>query len=232
MENRNVITIATSDGAFAEEVGREVAKRLHYHYVNEEVIAMAARKARVSPADIDEVEHAKPLAKRIVAALSAMTSFETMAPEANELFGITPLLQWTSTGPAVSRHRETLYRNLIREVLWELGLEGNVVVVAHAASIQLKDTQGVLRVFVTASPEVRAERVGRAKGMLPEDARKHIDHTDGQRRAYLKAFHGIHDEQPTHYDLVVNTDKLPFESAVEVILAAAQAGQVRQFATA
>jgi Cytidylate kinase-like family len=232
MRNRNFITIATSDGAQAEEVGREVARRLHYRYINEDVISLAARKARVSPADIDDVEHTQPLAKRIVAALKSIGSFETVEPEASELFGITPLLQWTSTGPAVSRQRTTLYRNLIREVLWELGLEGNVVIVAHAASIQLAEMEGVLRVFVTGSPEVRAERVGRANRMLPEDARKHIDQTDGQRRAYLKAFHNIQQEQPTHYDLVLNTDRLSFESAVDVILSATQPARDGELATA
>lgn len=222
MQTRRVITIATSDGAYAEDIGRLVARRLGLRYVNEDVIAMAAKKARVSPEDIGEVEHTKPLAKRIVDALASMASFEGCEPEAIEFVGSTPLVQWTSSGPAMTKERATLYRNLIREVLWELGLGGNVLIVAHAAGIQLAGMDGLLRVFVSASPQVRAERVGRAKGMLPEDAWKHIEHTDGQRRGYLRSFHGIAQELPMHYDLVVNTDKLPIATAVDTIVVAAQ----------
>ena len=46
---------------------------------------------------------------------------------------------------------------------------------------------------------------------------------DAGRAAYLKRFHGIDHELPTHFDLVVNTDVLTVVDAVNVIVTAAYA---------
>ena len=85
---------------------------------------------------------------------------------------------------------------------------------------------------MTASTEVRAERVAHAQGLLAGDARKQIEHADQQRRAYLRSFHDVQQELPTHYDLVVNTDHLPVSAAVDVIVAAAHPAPAPQPAMA
>jgi cytidylate kinase len=78
----------------------------------------------------------------------------------------------------------------------------------------------VLRVLVTASPKTRAERLCAAHGMNRPEADKAIKDSDKSRRNYLKTFYDVSEELPTHYDLVVNTDLLSPERAVDVILAA------------
>jgi cytidylate kinase len=44
-----------------------------------------------------------------------------------------------------------------------------------------------------------------------------VKQSDAARRDYLKRFHGVDEELPTHYDLVVNTDVLSVELAAQVI---------------
>jgi cytidylate kinase len=226
MTSRNVITIATSTGAQAEDIGRGLAKQLGYRYINEEVIFRAARKARVSPEEIDRVEHTQPLADRIFQALAALPDavIDYPGPEqeaAAEFFGFTPTLQWhDGPKPTPSHHREVLHRNLIREVLWEVGLEGQAVIVAHGAGMQLAGMANVLRVFVTASADTRVDRLAAAEQLPPREARRRVEHTDSERKAYLRRFYEVTQELPTHYDLVVNTDKLSAEAAVQVIAAA------------
>ena len=81
----------------------------------------------------------------------------------------------------------------------------------------------MLRVLVTASPETRARRLSEARELDLEDARKTIKDADSARADYLRRFYGVEVELPTHYDLVVNTDTLSVEQAVDLVAHAPRA---------
>jgi cytidylate kinase len=115
---------------------------------------------------------------------------------------------------------ETL-RELIRDAILATADEGNVVIVAHAASFALADRENVLRILVTASTESRQLRLADAEGLDAKSAATLLDDSDKGRDVYLKKFYGVSQELPTHYDLVVNTDRLATEQAVETIVGAA-----------
>ena len=61
-----------------------------------------------------------------------------------------------------------------------------------------------------------------ADELEPKDARRAIADSDAARADYLKRFYGVGSEQSTDYDLVVNTDALSFEQAVELVALAAR----------
>ena len=203
-----IITIALSTGAQAEQIGGLAAQQLGYRYVNDEIIMRAAERAGISPELVEQEEHTPPLIARIMRALA------TTAAADPDLY-VAPEAVWQDPSPS--------YRALIQQAIRETASEGNAVIAAHAASIYLAGTPGLLRVFVTASPKVRAERLAAAAQLEAKQARQQIDHTDRERQAYLKRFYDIGHELPTHYDLVVNTDQLAPPVAAQVIVNAAQA---------
>jgi cytidylate kinase len=114
-------------------------------------------------------------------------------------------------------------RTLIRETVVETAAQGDVVIVAHAASFALGDRDDVLRVLITAPTEVRTTRLAEARGVEASEATKELKRSDDARASYLKGFYGIDRELPTHYDLVVNTDRLDAREAAEIIIHAAGA---------
>src|SRR5207249_3119088 len=59
------------------------------------------------------------------------------------------------------------YRRLIQEVIREVAAQGNVVILAHGASILLAGTPGLLRVLVPASPATRVRPSGAALQLDP-----------------------------------------------------------------
>ena len=99
-------------------------------------------------------------------------------------------------------------RELIRQAIVTTADEGNAVIVAHAASFALTDRESVFRVRVTASTETRVRRLGEIDGLDDKEAAKRVKDSDKNLKAYLKHFYGVGNEHPTHYDLVVNTDRL------------------------
>jgi cytidylate kinase len=205
---RTVVCISHAAGAGGEEVGRLVAERLGFLYVNEEIVARAAAKGGVDAADVADEERRKSLAAR------ALNAIAQGGGEAWALGAVGPLSS-----------REELdsddIRSLIRETIEQTAARGKAVIVAHAASYAIGHGDGVLRVLVTASPETRTTRVAEAEGLDQAGAARAVKESDAGRADYLKRFYDVREESPTHYDVVLNTDALTVEQAAELISRAA-----------
>ena len=201
---RTVVCISHAAGAGGEEVGRLVAERLGFLYVNEEIVAGAAAKGGVDAADVADEERRKSLAAR------ALNAIAQGGGEA-----------WTlgAVGPLSSREEldSDDIRSLIRETIEQTAGRGKAVIVAHAASYAIGHGDGVLRVLVTASPETRTTRVAEAEGLDQAGAARALKESDAGRADYLKRFYDVREESPTHYDLVLNTDALSIEQAADLI---------------
>jgi cytidylate kinase len=197
-----VISISRALGGGGEEIGRAVAARLGFRFVDEEIVGRAAEKAGVTPDKMAQAERTPPLIQRIL---------HNMGTTAMEPASYVPPPAHTSPG----------YEALIEQVIRETAAQGNVVILAHGASIPLAGESGVLRVLVTGSPDSRAARLSSRDDSDVRKARKAIEDSDRERRKYLERFYGIGAEVPTHYDIVLNTDVLSLSAAAEVILAAA-----------
>ena len=200
-----IISISRSLGAGGEEVGRTVAKELGFRYADEEIIVEAAQQAGVSPETVARVEHTPGLITRILESMGRVP----IDPEG-----------WSAHAALLAATPG--YETLIVRIVQETAKAGNVVIVAHGASIPLAGTSGLLRVLVTGSPAARAERLVREAGMGEAEAKKAVDESDRQRRGYLRRFYDLRQELPTLYDLVVNTDILTAPLAARLVLAAAR----------
>ena len=200
-----VISISRALAAGGEEIGRDVAARLGFRFVDDEIVSRAAEKAGVSPQMIEKVERTPPLIERIL-----------------ENIGTAPVESAAYVPPPAHHSRD--YESLIEQVIRQTAAQGNVVIVAHGASIPLAGTPGLLRVLVTGSPESRIARLAASLGMDGRRAKKAVEDSDRERRDYFQRFYNIRGELPTHYDIVLNTDVLSLATAANVIAAAAEAG--------
>jgi cytidylate kinase len=201
-----VVCISHSTGAGGEEIGRLVADRLGFLYVDEEIVARAAAKGGIDPADVADEERRRSVAARVL---------EVIAQGGGEA--------WAMGGPARTTDEPTRdeVRALVRETIEQTAARGKVVIVAHAASRALPAGPDALRVFVTASPETRAGRVCDDQGLDEKQGAKAVKDADASRRNYLKRFYAVDEERPTDYDVVVNTDVLSPEQTAELISRAA-----------
>ncbi len=193
-----VVCISHATGAGGEEIGRLVAERLGFVYVDDDIVARAAARGGISAAEVADEERRKSLAGRLLDALAQGSS---------EVVG----------SVVVEGLDNDDVRALIRETIERTAARGNAVIVAHAASHMVEPGDEALRVLVTASPSTRADRLGAAEALEPAKAARALRDSDAGRRDYLKRFYGIAEELPTHYDLVVNTDVLSVEQAADLV---------------
>ena len=202
-----MVCISHATGAGGEEVGRLVAERLGFLYVDDDIVAQAAAKGGLEPGEVADEERRKSLVARFL-----------------EAWGKSGGEAWALTGSGSARAGDELgsedVRALIREVIEQTAARGNVVIVAHAASHAVEPGHEALRVLVTASPETRAGRLGERKELDRERATRAVKESDAARRDYLSRFYDIGEELPTHYDVIVNTDLLSIEQAARVVTAA------------
>jgi hypothetical protein len=199
------VCISHAEGAAGEEVGRLVADRLGFVYVDEEIVARAAARGGIDPADVADEERRKSLLERVLVGL-AQGGSEAWA-------GFVP--------PRVGGDASDDVRAFILEAIERTAARGRAVIVAHAASYAVGRGPDALRVLVTASPDTRAARLVSAKGLAQAEGARAVKDSDAGRADYLKRFYGISEELPTHYDLVVNTDAVSVEQAAGLISLAA-----------
>jgi cytidylate kinase len=201
----SVICISHATGSGGEEVGRLVAERLGFRHVDDQIVADAAARGGIDPADVADAERRKSFAQRILDAISSNTVAAS---------GGLPVV--LDDGPAADE-----IQALIREAIEQTAGRGDVVITAHAASHALEPGDRTLRVLVTASPRTRARRISEQTGVDDANAERTVKTSDAGRRDYLKRFYGVAEELPTHYDLVVNTDGMSVEQAAALVERAA-----------
>jgi len=218
MEAR-VVCLSRTLGAGGEEIGQQLAAKLGFRYLDEEIISAAAEEAHIDADAVAAAEHHPPLLRRLLDRLGGAAT--VLAAPPSHLGTGEPLTQpGADLGTFAEAPKEL--RALIRAAICDAASAGRAVIVAHAASVALAGVAGVLRVLVTASPDVRAERLAGCRGITADTARTAIADSDRERRNYFRDFYKLREELPTHYDLVVNTDALAPSLAVALILAAAK----------
>jgi cytidylate kinase len=199
-----VVTISHATGAGGNTIGRTVADRLGFRYIDEEIITVAAEKEGIDAQLVADTERRRTFLERLFSGIAG-----AMDPP---LLGSAVLMRDANWDESL--------RTLIVEAIRETAERGDAVMVSHAASIPLAGRGDVLRVMITASLDTRVRRVAQA-GNQPEAA-KFIKDNDVARADYFQRFYRIEHELPTHYDLVINTDMLSADEAADIIVAAAR----------
>ncbi|MDQ6811130.1 MAG: cytidylate kinase-like family protein [Actinomycetota bacterium] len=203
-----VICISSQDGAGAQETAHLVASAMKFRLIDEEIVARAAVEAGVDREVVADVEQRKSSLVRLIEGLG------TAGMGAG--YVVTP--------PELAGHGQPAsdeLRGLIRSVIEDTASTGSAVIVSHAASLALAERDDVLRVLVTASPQTRERRLRDTLGVDAKRAAQAVKRSDAGRADYIKRFYGVSAELPTHYDVVINTDKLAPAHAARLIVHAA-----------
>lgn len=188
-----IVTIAHVTGSGGPEIGTAVAERLGYRYVDREMISQAALKYGVVEEKLTQLDETKP------------SLFERFDVETRQ------------------------YITVLQSALLDVAEQDNVVINSRGGQILLRGIAHVLRVRVIAPFDLRVKRViAKMAGQMAEsvDVRttaEMVRRSDQEKFGRMRYLYDVDWGDPALYDLVVNTEKLTVDAAVEVI-----AGLVRR----
>jgi hypothetical protein len=189
-----LVSVSRQYGALGAEVARLAAARLGFALWDQEILHEIARHAHVSA--------------RMVAAFDERHRATLVETVRSVMQG----------GPLSSSE---YFRELAR-LVHSLAAHGGAVLVGRGVQFMLSpDT--VLRVRVVCPLEVRVRGLCARRGVDEASAHAEIETVEADRRAFVRDHYGREVDDPTAYDLVLNSGSLPLERCADLVVAAYQA---------
>ena len=190
-EPRPCVALSRFPGSAAATLGRDVAAALGFGFYGIEIVDRMAREAGL-PREIAEAfdEHVRNAIDRYV-----LDAFREGA------------------------FLESDYLRALVHTVRSIGEAGGAVLLGRGAPYILRPER-TLRVLVVSPREVRIERLAKSRNVSPEQAERELVREDEERKMFLEHHFRVDPNDPTRYDLAVNTASLSREGACEVVVAA------------
>jgi cytidylate kinase len=193
-ERKYVITVSRDHGTGGDEICELLAKRLKLNIYSKEILEKVTKRSHVDPAVVKALDQG--------------------VGKTRDLW-----LYSLLTGENASMDH---YRKHMVNVILSLSRMGGIIM-GRGGHVVLAKTKA-LRVRITGTPEICAERLAKISNINHAEAKKRIAEVNHDRGKFVWDFFQSRVNDPTAYDLVINTDRLgDYEHVVEMIVSAAQA---------
>jgi cytidylate kinase len=196
------VALGRETGAGATPIAEELGRRLGWTVYDRDLVERIAEEMGLRASLLESVDerHASWLTESIQGVLTAL------APG-------TPV----SEGGYV--------RHLVETVL-ALGAHGECIIVGRG-SAHILPPETTLRVRLVASFKDRAARVAQARGVDPDAAARLLRELDRERTRFVRDHFHKDPEDVRHFDLVLNTSRIPVADCADLILATLRGMQAR-----
>jgi cytidylate kinase len=204
-------------------------------FVDQQLMVQAAQRCGVSVGTVAEHDERRASFKERMSGLLRTFLERSAASGADPLSGATGLevilsrsyaeMAEEAEEPQIS---DDLYLKTMTSIITELAASGNIVLLGRGSQMILRDTPNALHVLCIAPQKMRAYRLAERDAMGMDEAMKRTQASDRGRCGFYKKFWRVDVEDPRLYDLTIDTARLPFEAAAEVVAVAARAkGEVQ-----
>jgi cytidylate kinase len=193
------ITLSMEAGSGGYLIAEELAKRLDFELYSRNILNAVSHSADVSSNALDLIE--KERFGRLQDFVSSLVS-DTYVYSGDYLHHLT-------------------------KVVNALGIIGRAVIVGRGANFILPPEKR-FAIRVVAPEEVREKNVAFHFGVSIVDARKRIKHRDSRRKTFVREAFRKDITAWKHYDLIINTERLDLDAAVETAVGTILGAQKNQ----
>ena len=194
---RRVVTISRQAGSGAHAVSQELIARLQAR-TNVGWLPWKVFDRNL----VEKVLEEHDLPQRM-AAFMPEDRISAMSDTMDELFGLRPSSQ-------------TLVRKTADTIL-HLAELGNVVIIGRGGNIITRKLTGALHVRLIGSLERRIDHVMEYAQLDRKEASEYVRREDQGRKRYVEKYFESDIDDPLLYDLVINTDRVPYGEAGRLI---------------
>ena len=187
-----VITISRKYGCGGRELAGILAKKLNLKLYDRQIVHIAAAKLGIDDLKEEDLLELENTVHPLTMAFMPFRSFGIRMGESSR--GI-----FLSEATAVRK----------------LAQSGSCIILGRCADYVLDDMPNVFSIFVSADDKYREKR-----GIEVYDGKtlKELDIEDGKRARYYSYYTGQQWGEPSNYDLVVNTSKVPLDKIADAII--------------
>jgi cytidylate kinase len=179
-----VVTISRQAGAGGSEIARRLAEEFKMDLIGRQIIQHVAKSARMSTQVVEFLDE------------KAVSRIDSMI---NSMF--------------VNRHLSSdVYFSHLTRVIATIGEHGNAIVVGRGAHLLLPKEK-TLRFRFIAPQECRILHFMKSREMTRAEAQGYVEKRDADRKGFIQKYFKADADDPSHFDLVINTEMLGIEGA-------------------
>ena len=188
MKNR-IITISRQFGSGGRTIGKEVAQKLGIPCYDQELI--------------EKISEDTGLNAEFISAHTETTVYSTLIASAFNTY-------------SASSTQDYLWDIQVK-IITQLAEQGPGVIVGRCADYILKDKADLLKVFVHADDQSRADRIVNLYGVKEDSPLKRLAKKDKRRAAYYRFYTDIEWGDVRNYHISLDSGKLGIDKCVDII---------------
>ena len=196
----SVITISRQFGAGGITLGAMLAKELGYTFVDNEIIQMVAKKAKVSTNWVESIE--KEAGGKLLKFISSVVSKKLIDQVLDDKRGYID---------------KEIYVDLLYKIIAQIADEGDAVILGRGGQYILKDRDDVFHVLLIADKTERIKFMENHYELSPSQALQAVTREDKRRTNLYRKFGKQSYDQSDHYHIVLNTSRLELVEATRII---------------
>jgi len=120
-----------------------------------------------------------------------------------------------------------IYLRFMDSAVYSVAQKGDGVIVGHGSQTLLQDFGCALHVLINNKTENRIKNLIEQEGMKREAAEKVIRKSDSTLKGFFRFAYQRDWDDPTIYDMVINTEKMGSETAARLIIEAARSEEMK-----
>jgi len=195
-----VITISRQFGAGGKTLGEMVAKKISYTFIDNEIIQMVAKKAKVSTHWVESIE--KEAGGKLLKFMTGLVSKNLVERILDEKRGYID---------------EEIFVDLLNKIIAQIADEGNAVILGRGGQYILRDRDDTFHVLLIAHMNDRIRFMEEHYDLSTAQATQAVNREDKRRGNLYRKFGKEDYDHPDLYHLVVNMSKLKLENARDLI---------------
>ena len=195
-----VLTISRQFGAGGITLGKMVSEKLGYHFYDEEIIQLVAKKAKVSKHWVESMEkEAGGKFQRLISGLVSKSLVERILDDQRGYID------------------EDIYVDLLHTVIRKIADEGEAVIIGRGSQYILKDHKDASHVLLVADKEHRIKFIEEHYNLSTDKATRVVSTEEKKRTVLYRKFGKEDYDQPVHYHMVLNMNKTDLHTAVKLM---------------
>jgi len=199
MSKNIIVTIARQVGSGGREVGELLAMELGFEYHDKSLISLAAEKSGISHDVLKNTDEKATPSFLYSIAMGGM--------------GMVPFSHGMPYDTPVNDRLFVLQSGIIEE----LAKANSCVFIGRCADFVLRDYPNVIRVFIYADPDKRAEVISKRNNISLNEAKNLVVKLDKKRSNYYGYYTSKKWGRSENYDIMIDTTKIGITGAVRLI---------------